>query len=277
MVDIAGVISEAFALYKEKWKEVIVPFVVLFVISIIFAVLDSGLSVVSDALCDAAGNPYLLLVLCYAPEIMRYALGLIEGLVSLVVIMAVLRPLWELVEGVKVSEWTVHLGNQFVNAVKVILLRFALTVVAFLPLGVFIVLNIAAIVAAVKLAQGLAGILLLGGLAVMLALGLLTVILLIIINFLLTFLEIEMVVGGKGLLSALQASYGMVASNLVGVFLFNLVWWLIGIALGLITLALCCTLCLAPLALAIRPFIVTPVEWTSRLTLWRELGGGKNR
>ena len=100
-----------------------------------------------------------------------------------------------------------------------------------------------------------------------------TIILMMIINFLLTFLEIEVVVAGKGVIAALQSSFSLVTSNLVSVFLFNLVWWLLGIAFGFITMALCCTVCLAPLALIVGPLIAVPIEWISKLILWRELGG----
>ncbi len=276
MVDIAQVISDAFELYKERWRDVVVPFLVLFVIAIVFGLVSFGLSLTSKTVCKNAVNPYILIALCYVPQIMQYAFGIVEGLVQFIVILAVLIPLWELISGAKVSDWSVHLGEQLLNAIKVIVLRTALMLLVILPLIVFVILNLTLIVAAMNSGGGLSGLVTFGGFAVLVGVIVAAVVLMIVINFLLTFLEIEMVVGGKGLLGAIGASYGRVMANVVPCFLFNLVWWLLQIAIGLLTTVLiCCTLCLAyPVAIIVSPLIVAPVMWISKLMLWKELGGG---
>ena len=276
MVDIAAIIGDAFELYKERWRDVVMPFLVLFIIAIAFGLVSFGLSFTSRTVCENTDNPYILLALCYVPQILQYVLGMIEGLVQVIVIMAALVPLWELVSGGKVSDWSGHLGKQLFNAIKVIVLRTLLTLAVVLPLIVFIILNIAVIIAAVQSGGGLSGLMTLGGLAVLIGVVVAAVVLMIVINFLLTFLEIEMAVGGKGMLEAIGASYGRVMSNLVPCFLFNLVWWLLGISISILTQVLiCCTLCLAyPVAIIITPLIVAPVMWISKLMLWKELGGG---
>lgn len=279
MVDIAGVIGDAFALYKERWREVVMPFLVLFVIAIIFGLVNFGLSMASQVTCENTTNPYILLALCYAPQILQFVLGVIEGFVGLVIIMAALMPLWELVSGAAISDWKEHFSRQIFNAIKVILLRTLLTLIVVLPLIVFIVLNIAVIVAAVQGGGGLQGLLTLGSIALLIGVIAAAAVVMMIINFLLTFLEIEMVVGGKGVFEAMGASYGRVMSNFVACFLFNLVWWLLGIAIGILTQVLvCCTLCIAyPLAIIISPLIVAPVMWISKIMLWKELGGGAEK
>ena len=274
MVDVVQVISDAFSTYREKWREVIVPFLVLFAIAFVFGLASFGLSMTRQFACDS-DNPYILLGLCLAPQIVQMLMAMVESFVGLVVIMAVLFPLWELAQGKKASVWTEYLGPQLFNAIKVILLRLALTIIAALPIVIFVVLEIGIIIATLKAGGGLGGILAMGSIFVFLLVILVTVVLMMVINFLLTFLEIEVVINRRGVIAAMRASYERVVSNLLGVFLFNVVWWLLGLGVGILTLALVCTLCLAPIGWMISPLIVTPVMWISRLLLWKELGGAK--
>lgn len=278
MASVLNLISEAFALYRESWKKVVVPFVVLLAIAVIFGLVSFGISLVSQVVCPNTDNLYLLLALCYAPQIFQNLLGMVEQLVGLVVVMAVLAPLWGLVSGKKMGDWKGNLGSQFLNAIKVVIVRFVLTMVALAPLIVFIAINIVAIVAIVQSGSGFGGLAAVGGIAIILVVLLVTVILMMIVSFLLTFFEIEVAVGGKGVFDAIGASYGLVTANLAEAFIFNLAWWLLGIAIAIFTVFLACTICLAPVAMVLSPLVIVPVMWISRLMLWREFGGpGKKR
>jgi hypothetical protein len=63
----------------------------------------------------------------------------------------------------------------------------------------------------------------------------------------------------------------LVANNLVDVVVFSLVWFVISIAVGILTVVMVCTVCLMPVAYLIAPMIVMPIELLSKITLWRML------
>ena len=69
MVDVAAVIGDAFALYKERWRDIVMPFLALALIAIVFRLINAALSF-SQVVCDHTDNVYVLLALCYAPQIM---------------------------------------------------------------------------------------------------------------------------------------------------------------------------------------------------------------
>jgi hypothetical protein len=188
--------------------------------------------------------------------------------------MAVLNPLWCIIEGGEIThDWTWHLRSQWFNALKIALLRLILTLLVFLPLVAVVILDLAVVFAAAEAMknEGLGGLLGVSGVIVLIGAVVVSVALMAIVNFLLTFLEIEVAVAGKGIASAAKSSFALVTSDLLGVFLFNLVWWLLGITVGFVMVLLCCTLCLAPVALVLQPLVITPVEWISKLIFWKEL------
>jgi len=276
MVDVAKIIGNAIDAYRADWRKVIAPFLVLFIISLIFGVLVFLLRL-PGPFCRSleSQSVYAALLLCYFPEVAQAVLGLAEELVSYLVIFAALIPLWELSKGKRVTDWSAHIGEQLPNALKVILFRVGLNVFIALPLAFFIALNMGVIVAAVQSGSGLAGILALGSIGMLIAVVLFVAVLMVVVNFLLTFLEVGMAVGGLGLFASINASIRAVMANLVDVFLFNLVWWLIRMAVAAVGLIMCCTVVLIPLMIILNPLIVRPVEWTSKIMLWDEISCGK--
>ncbi|MDD5317906.1 MAG: hypothetical protein PHF51_04225 [Candidatus ainarchaeum sp.] len=271
---VIDIIQGAYELYAEKWREAVSPFIALFAVAILFGAISFIASVSGNAVCSATRDSAAA-ALCAIPRVFEFGVSALEKFVSLFVIMAALAPLYGLVRGKKMGNWFAELGPQFVNTLKVILLRAALTVAAFLPFLAVVLLNIAALAALLAAFRGgNAAPFALGGFTIVLiAAALLTGILVALVQFFLTFLEIEVVLGKKGVMDALAASVSLVRENLLDVFLFNVVWWLIGIAVGMVTLLLCCTIILIPLTIVIVPLIVTPIEWLSRIMLWQALSG----
>jgi hypothetical protein len=269
MVDVIRIIEDSYELYKEKWRGVITAFAVIFLIALIFGIMDFVISLPGQLGVCEVKNALILLVFCISPYILRYILGFISGLIDIMVTMAVIGPMDEMAGGKAISSWTSNFTKQLVNSVLVILLRTILAVICFGPIVIAVILNISALVALGNNKN--IGILFGGGLIIFLMVLAVCFLVFAILNFLLMFLEIEVVLGGSGVLQAGIKSAKLVTSNLGDVLAYAIVWFVIGIAVGILTLLVMCTLCLLPLAYLIAPFIVAPIELLSKVILWRKL------
>ena len=252
-------IADAIVLYAREWKQIIVPFGVIFLISLLFGILNLGLSFIFNIVW------------------MGYAISFIERLIDLIIIMAALNPLMELVEKNRItSDWICYLGSKLVDIIKVMLFRFVITILIVLPVIIIVLLNAAAVLAAVQSIKtiGISGLFVtletvfgIIGIAV-----LIMIVIAVVVNVLLIFLEMEVIVAGKGLISAAKSSFALVKSNPLGVLLFILLWGIIEILVVLpIHILFICTVCLIPVAFAITPLVITPIMWISKLILWKEL------
>jgi hypothetical protein len=269
MVDIIKIIEDSYKLYKEKWRSVITAFIVIFLIAIFFGIINFVISLPGQfGVCNVK-NALILLVFCISPYILQYVLGFINGLIDLMVTMAVIGPMDEMAGGKAISDWTGKFTKQFVNSILVIILRTVLAVICFGPILIAVILNVS-LLAALSNSNDI-GILFGGGLLLLLMFAGVCFLVFAILNFLLTFLEIEVVLGGSGVLQAGIKSAKLVTSNFWDVLTYALVWFVIGIAVGVVTLLVMCTICLLPLAYIIAPLIVSPIELLSKVILWRKL------
>lgn len=280
---VVDLITEAYELYKESWRDVVTPFAALFAIGILVAVIGIAISLPIGFMCGASNTRGPQPVYCYFPQVSNFALGALEGLITPIIILAALFPIYALIRGKDIPEWTAQLSPQLFNAIKIIILRGLLTGIAFIPLAAIIAFNIAALTAMFLTISGPGGS---PGLAWAAASGLIllliaaifiTMLLVALLNFFLTFLEIEVALGGKGIFAAIGASFSLVKNNLVDVFVFNVVWWLLGIGVGALSFAMCCTIVLIPVTFILMPLIVTPITWISKVMLWQSVGGDKKK
>jgi hypothetical protein len=261
-VQILDVIQGAVELYRARWRDIIIPFLAIFAIGIILG-----------------GTAFLLSFFHGILAILGGLIGVAGGWISVFIIVATLVPISEFLEGKSPSNFVDYIPRQALNSVLIIILRAAATLASFIPLALAIALNVAATVALLGAimspgASRWAGIAAVGGFAIVFFLGaLMSVILALLVNFFLTFLEVEVVLGNKGFVESIQSSFSLVRNNLLDVFLFDLVWWLIGIAVHTISVLLCCTIILIPVYFILTPLIVTPIEWISKVALWKELSG----
>ena len=269
MVDVVKVISDAYELYRENWRSVITAFGVLFLISLVFGLVNFFAQLPGNFICDGAKNIWLLLIFCISPAILQSFLGIVNGLLSVIITMAVIKPMDEMALGKTISNWTGHFSKQFVNAILVILLRTAVFLISFAPLIFVVILNISAL-AALQGSKNF-GILLGGGLLTILLTLVLGIVVSTILNFLLMFLEVEIVLGEGNIFKAAMKSASVVKNNLVDVILWGVVWFLIQIAVVVVTILVACTLCLLPVAYLITPLIVEPIGLLSKVILWRRL------
>ncbi|NYZ79256.1 hypothetical protein H0N99_03855 [Candidatus Micrarchaeota archaeon] len=269
MVDMIRIIEDSYELYKEKWRSVITAFAVVFLIALVFGIVNFVISLPGQLGVCEVKNALILLVFCISPYILQYILGFVNSLINLMVTMAVIGPMDEMAGGKAISSWTSKFPKQLVNSILVILFRTILAVICFGPIVILVILNISALVALGNNKN--IGVLLGGGLIIILMVLGVCILVFAILNFLLMFLEIEVVLGGSGVLQAGIKSAKLVTSNLWDVLAYAVVWFVIGIAVGILTLLVMCTVCLLPLAYVITPLIVAPIELLSKVILWRKL------
>jgi len=275
MADVLGVIEEAYEKYKAGWRSVIWAFAVIAIIAIIFGLVDFLLRLPGEFLCDKAQNTLVILLFCISPVILQYVLNFINGLISLMITMSVIRPLNDVANGRAVSNWVTNFPKQFVNALLVILLRFVIAIVCFAPVVILAVLNISLLVAAIQSKN--MGALFAGSLIVLIIVAVVCIVIFAIISFLLSFLEIEMVLGGAGIVAAATRSARLVRGNPADMIVYSILWFVIGFGVGLLTILIACTICLLPVAWLIPPLIVAPIQWLSAVILWRRLGGSSEK
>jgi len=271
MVDVLNVINTAYELYKEKWRSVVTAFAVVFVITFIFGVINFVAQLPGNFICDENSpfqtqNTLLILVFCVSPAILQRTTEVLTSLISLLITMAVLKPMDEIAAGKPVSSWTVHFPKQILNAILVILFRAIVLAVCFIPFMLTLIPVIPVLIASKNNFAFLAG----GG-AVLLLTLLLGFLLSLVLNFLLSFLEIEIVIGENGILDAVSKSARLVINNFLDVLLFSLLWVFIGLGVGIVTFFIACTICLLPIAWLIPAFIVQPIKLLSKVILWRRL------
>src|SRR5271157_2020823 len=263
MVDVIKIIEDSYGFYKEKWRSVITAFIVIFLIAIFFGIANFIISLPGKlGVCDAK-NALILLVFCISPYVLQYILGFVNNMINVMVTMAVIAPMDEMAGGKAISSWTDKFRKQLVNSILVILLRTILAVICFGPIVLAVILNISVLIALSN--SNNIGILFGGGFLILLLFSGLCILVFAIMSFLLTFLEVEVVLGGSGVLQAGIKSARLVMSNFWDVLAYSLVWLVIGIAVGVLTIIIACTICLAPLAYVIPPFIVAPIELLSRV------------
>ena len=269
MVDAIGVIQDSYELYKENWRKVITAFVVLFLLGLVFSIVDFLARLSEDTVCKVTNNPTLVLLFCLSPVVLQLVLGVIGGLFSNLITIAVIRPMDEIIGKKTVSNWTKHFSPQLFNAIKVMVVRALISLIVFAP---FILALLGSIPALIALKNNVNPTLLLGGgLLLIVILLIFTAIVWSVVMFLLTFLEVEIVLGGGGVFGAMSRSANLVKENPVDVFVFSVLWFFIRSAVGILNIMLLCTVCLIPLMFVTLPFIVEPIELMSKVELWRKL------
>jgi|GEM_PF-1850288 len=273
MVDVLRVIGEAYEQYKKNWRKVISAFIILFLISIAFGIIDFVVKLPGQFTCENQRNTFIVILFCISPQILSITFGIIESLIGVVVILAVLKPFDEISRGAKVvSDWKSHFSPQLKNAIKIVIFKFLVFALLLVPLIIYIIFNIALFAAFASSKQDYR-LFLTGSGLLLIFIFVATVILELIANFLLNFLEIEMVLGGKGLIEAAKKSANLVLGNLLNMIIYALIWFLISIGIGIVKLVLCCTVVLLPVIFIIDPFFITPIRLLSLVILWKEFKG----
>ncbi|MEM3030665.1 MAG: hypothetical protein QXH27_02915 [Candidatus Micrarchaeia archaeon] len=276
MPDVLRAIIDAFELWKNNWQKFITAYIILFVIGLVFGVIDFLIGFFQNALCSSE-DPAAFLALCVFPQLIPYVFGALKGFLSLIIALAVIRPFYELSERKPVSDWAGHFLPQLSNAIKILILRFAVSLAAFTPIGVVLALNLSALLAlAASGAKGPAFLSVLPTVALVsfIASALFGIVFLFIANFLLTFLEIEVVLSRPDVIRAAGASLALVKQNLLDVFIFGLVWAGVGFGVGVLSLFLCATIVLIPVIFLIQSFVLAPVYTLSSILLWKQLRPG---
>jgi len=284
VVEVLDVIREAYWAYRASWRSVITAFLVILLIGIVFGIANFFIGLPRQFLCDS-NNLIILLLFCIAPQLLQYILNFINGLINLMVTMAVIKPLDEMASGNKISEWAGHFSKQLVNSILVMVFRAVVTIVCFAPAIIVLITNMSVLFALGSLSKSnnsnlalfgdlVGGVLVaFGGLAVLIIVLIAGFIVLAILNFLLMFLEVEMILGKNGILQAGVKSTKLVAGNFWDALIFSIVWYSIIGGLSMLTLLLMCTcaFCLMPLVSIIGSLILSPVELSSKIVLWRKL------
>lgn len=269
MADVLKVITDSYEAYRDNWKKLITAFVVIFLFALILGIIQLVGRISQDTICKASQNTWVIIIFCLSPLVLQYGLGIIGGLLNTLITMAVIEPIDEIESGKTPSDWTKHFSPQLVNAILVMILRFLLTVIIYAPLIVVVIVSVPALVAfgnSSNIAMLLGG----GLLMLVVTLAVCTVVWSTAM-FLLTFLEVEVVLGGHGALDAGVKSARLVRDNLWDVLIFSIAWYFIRIAMGVLNILFLCTCVLIPLMFVIDPFIVEPIELMSKVMLWRRL------
>jgi hypothetical protein len=271
MVNVLQVITDAYELYKENWRSIITAFAVLFLIALVFGLVNFFAQLPSNFICDHTNNVLLVLIFCLSPAVLQVITNMINGLLEVLIAMAVLKPLDDMAGGKVISDWTKHFMPQLVNAIMVIILRGLVLLVSFTPFILVVIMNASSIVMLRNTQYG--GIALGGGILLAILTLLLGFLLSMILNFLLTFLEIEVVLGGGGILQAGVRSAKLVVKNLADIIIYSFLWFAISIGVGILAILLACTCILLPLVFIIGPLIVSPINLLSKVILWKSLKG----
>lgn len=250
-------------------------FGVLLAIGILFSLFSVAISfseaAIDAVICDKATNPFIQLA-CLFPDAVDYALGFAEYLISIMIVLAVMKPLHEISKGEKVSNWTSHVQLQLPNSIKIMIFRTLLDIAVLAPLLIFIALNITFFLTFAKQVStnGITAIVI-ADIIAFAAIIIATIIVAIITTFMLVFLEVEIALTGKGLQNAAKNSFNLVKNNFVAVLAFLLLWFAVSIVVAVVTLIMACTCCLLPAAIALEALIVQPVYLLSTIMLWNEL------
>lgn len=269
--DIVSLISKGYHLYKDNWEKVITLFGFVLLINIVLWVIQQIFGFITQISCEVASDPFTVLLFCLGPIPLQMFLGMLGWFASLIFILGALRQIDAVVEKKPLVGWFSAFKSQVLNGVKVILLRTGIAIFALIPLIITVLLSIPAIMA-LKGNPDVMGILFSGSFLFILLSIIFFIIVSAIIGFLLTFLEVEVAIAGKGIIEAVSSSYTMVLKNIIPVFIFGIIWFLLNIVVSLASMLLACTICLMPFVVAIQPLIVTPIYYFSLVLLWKELG-----
>lgn len=268
-MDILKIIQDSYESYSDNWRKLISAFIVLFIFGVVVGVIDLVGRLSSDTICKATNDTLLVLIFCISPLILQYGLGVVGGLLNTLITIALIKPIDEIGGRKTVSNWTEHFTPQLLNAILVMVLRGLLSIIIFAPFILILVGSIPVLVALGNKSNILA---LVGGelLLVIITLAVSCVVWSVVM-FLLTFLEIEIVLGGHGVLDAGVKSANLVKNNLEDALIFSIIWFMIRMAVGALNILLLCSICLIPLMFLINPFIVEPIELMSKVAFWRKL------
>lgn len=268
MADVIEVISSAYKSYSANYQKVLSAFAVIAALSLV-ASFVSSMSELSDSFnedwCAEKNVGQLPLTeYCGTSEFASLMLGLVDivvglvvGLITMILVLALYKPLEEILSGGQVSRGEQHLSSQLGNMIRVYVLLFCqfLAFVFLIMLGAstFYFSGMNWIVAAFVVIVGI----------------ILIILMEIAFALAFTFVNVELVLAKRGLVDAAKSSYALVKANLANVFLFHLVWMIIGIVVGIATLITCC------FAIFVDPIvscmILLPVRMLSEIILWKQL------
>ncbi len=199
----------------------------------------------------------VMLIVSTVFQLIHPFLAVVSYIVSQTITLALIRPLRELSEAKPASDWKSHLHPQLLNALKIIVFTISLYLLFALPLIVFLVSKPTV-----------------GGEDVFIAvsLSLFTVAALIISSLLLTFMHVEIVLTGKGLVNAVRKSYSLAKSNLKPVIVYAVIWLAVSIALTIpIILASKVSNFLAIPLVLLQTLVASPIQLLSLVILWSDL------
>ena len=262
-------VKKGWKAYRENWRKVVWAFAVIFAFALFETALDiaNRFSPLFSLFRIGAGLSGALVLLSIAVAILSW-------LVSHLITLSVMRPLYEMVSGKKeISEWRSLVRGQILNTVKVIAVRFAAGLIIMIPFGVWLLANVGVFGALMKSDLSAGSMLALFGGSLLLLIPVLAVVLALafIVNLLLTFFEVELVIAGRGAGAAVKASVALAKANVGSVLAYNLVWSVLGIAIAIASVLACLTCILLPVVIVVGPLVVQPVQQSSLIALWMDL------
>lgn len=199
-------------------------------------------------------------------------------MVAALIILSTIKPLSEIVEGKKPSEWTANLKQQLPNAVKLFILEVFTYLVVVVPLIILLALLVPdalplldfakANEAGDQVVHSLINALIKALVAILrgIAIG---VLLMAVIVFFLTFVRIELALSDVGLLQAAKNSIRILKANLFEVFLFHFIWFTLGVVLFFLSILACCFSGIVGSIVA--ALVLLPIRLLSEIVLWRQL------
>jgi hypothetical protein len=268
MANIIEIISSAYKSYSANYQKVLSAFAVIAALSLV-ASFVSSMSDLSDSFnedwcADKNVGKLPLTEYCGTSTFASLMLGLVDigvglvvGLITTILVLALYKPLEEILSGSQVSRGEHHLSSQLGNMIRVYLLHLAqfLAVVFLIMLGasIFYFSGLNWMVALIVIIVGV----------------IMLILMAIAFPLAFTFVNVELVLGKKGLIDAVKNSYALARTNLSDVFLFHLVWLTIGIVVGIATIFTCC------FAIFVDPIvscmILLPVRLCSEILFWKKL------
>ncbi|MEM3400196.1 MAG: hypothetical protein QXP42_05180 [Candidatus Micrarchaeia archaeon] len=255
---VTKIFSRSFAIYRENNTKFLIPLIIVFILSIPLPNIYFT-TIIATVNCLGA-FPVFLPYLFVVGTMVTVVIGLMVLLHTL--ILSMLHAIRDLIMKRQPSVWHAHFWTEIGNGLRCVVIR----------IGLFIVLSIPFIIAFILIF--LRAVTSWDGIFILVAtLILFIIIIIILVNFLAIFVPQELALARSGILKAVSSSISLIFSNFLLVFLFALVWAIIGIlmTIGSMPISCCCVTQYIPKVVGI--FVLLPVNLISNTMLWLLLKG----
>jgi uncharacterized membrane protein len=219
-ISIVQIIKNSINLFKKYKKQIIMPFVIIFLLSLTLSVMSNDLNKMNEEITNTSQtNPDLAISRIGEDlgfSILIMILSIIFGFINQMLEFSVYTPIQETMKKTKISNWKTHFKKQFINTLK----QLVISIIIFITLILGIVLILLGAFLNDLITFGI-----LGGICILIYL---------ILLFVTMFSSYYIVLKNSGITKSINLSYKTVKNNFKICLSFILVWGLILLTLSLL-------------------------------------------